>query len=103
MKSMKRFCVGLALGAMLTQQLAAQAPPPPPPPPPGALLAPPPPAGAPGTAPPPAAAPAGNIWSFFCMTPEQKLACKQCFCNSIFGKMITGILTPVSVFSGGLL
>jgi hypothetical protein len=37
------------------------------------------------------------------MTPAQKAACKQKFCNSIFGKLFGAILTPMSALSGGLM
>jgi hypothetical protein len=30
------------------------------------------------------------------------LACKLCFCDSVVGKMVTSMMAPVSVFSGGL-
>jgi hypothetical protein len=57
-------------------------------------------AAAPGAA--PAAAP-NNIWSKLCMTPEQKAACRDWFCNSPFGKIYSSMLLPVSAFSGGLI
>ncbi|WP_439626235.1 hypothetical protein [Gemmata sp.] len=64
----------------------------------------------PGTAVPvppavPAAAPAAaprNIFSMFTMTPDQKAACKQKFCNSGIGKMFNAVLAPVGMLTGGL-
>jgi hypothetical protein len=97
----------MVLGAALAPRLAAQAPVPTPPPAPGAPGAA---LGAPVAAPPaagavpgaPAAAAPGNLFSFLCMTPEQKLACKLCFCNSPLGKLFSGLTRPVVAFSGGL-
>lgn len=51
----------------------------------------------------PAAAPAGNLWSFLCMTPEQKARCKQKLCASPLIQMLGGMLAPVRAVSGGLL
>lgn len=48
-------------------------------------------------------APAGNLWSYFCMTPEQKLACKLWFCNSPIGQLISGGSGPVGMATGGLM
>lgn len=36
------------------------------------------------------------------MTPEQKAACKNCYCNSALGKMVTGGAGPMALMSGGL-
>lgn len=70
-------------------------------------------AGGPAAAPGGAAAPAAgaaaggaapkNIWSFLCMTPEQKAACKAKLCASPLVKFMGGALTPARAFSGGLL
>ena len=57
-----------------------------------------------------AAAPPRNIWSFFLMTPEQKLAqqqkhaiCRAQFCRSRVGGFVNGLLAPASALSGGLI
>src|SRR5581483_5336257 len=52
-----------------------------------------------------AAAPAApqNLWSFLCMTPDQKAACKDKFCKSALGKMVTSMSGPVGMYSGGLI
>lgn len=50
----------------------------------------------------PAAAPPRNIFSMFCMTPEQKAACKQKFCNSAIGKMFNSMAAPLGMMTGGL-
>ncbi|MCI0460441.1 MAG: hypothetical protein L0Z62_26100 [Gemmataceae bacterium] len=104
MKTWKPFWLGLALALGLTPQLWAQIPAAPvAPSPAGAALAPPgvaPPAAVPPGAPAPAAP--GNIFSLLCPTPEQLMACKIKFCNSILGKIVSAMLRPVSVFSGGL-
>jgi hypothetical protein len=44
-----------------------------------------------------------NLWSFLCMTPEQKMACKTCFCNSPIGQMTSAATAPLSLMSGGLI
>ncbi|MCC6418637.1 MAG: hypothetical protein IT429_10420 [Gemmataceae bacterium] len=94
MKTWTQYGIALAFAVGLTSRLGAQVPVAP-----GAAAV------GPAAAAPAAgaAAGAGNIWSKFCLTPEQKLACKLCFCKSAIGKMITGMMRPVSVFSGGLL
>src|SRR5262245_39767694 len=92
MKTWKRYWIGLALAAGLASRVQAQAPALPAAP---VVVAP----AAPAAAVP--AAPA-NLWSFLCPTPAQKAACKLCFCNSILGKMVSSMMGPVSVFSGGL-
>lgn len=48
------------------------------------------------------AAPA-NLWSFLCLTPEQKANCKNCFCNSALGKMVSSATAPMSAMTGGLI
>jgi HEAT repeat protein len=58
-------------------------------------------AAAPATTAAPAAAPS-NIWSFFCMTPDQKAACKQKLCNSAIGQLLNNGLTPASAMTGGI-
>ncbi len=52
----------------------------------------------------PAAAPAApaNIWTFLCLSPEQKAACKTKFCNSALGQMLNNGLKPIGAISGGL-
>ena len=54
-----------------------------------------------GAAPP--AGGGGNLWSFFCLTPEQKANCKNCFCNSPLGQMASGFAGPMAAMSGGLM
>ena len=49
------------------------------------------------------AAPPRNIWSFFGKTPEQKAQCKDAFCQSAIGKMVSSSMGPVSAMSGGLI
>ena len=44
-----------------------------------------------------------NLWSFLCMTPDQKAACKARFCNSAIGKMMTSMSGPLQLSTGGLL
>lgn len=44
-----------------------------------------------------------NIWSFFCMTPEQKAECKAKICNSQIGKLGNNMLKPVGALTGGLI
>ncbi len=52
----------------------------------------------------PAAAPAPrNIWSFFCLTPEQSAACKAKFCNSGIGQLLSNSLQPVGALTGGVI
>jgi hypothetical protein len=65
---------------------------------------------APAAAAPATAAPPRNIWSFFLMTPEQKLAhqqnsalCKAKFCNSRIGGFVNNVLLPAGAVTGGLL
>ncbi len=48
------------------------------------------------------AAPA-NLWSFLCLTPQQKLNAKTCFCNSALGKMVSSATAPMSAMTGGLI
>lgn len=91
MKKWKICCGGVVLAAGLASQAGAQAPPPP------AVAAVP----AVPVAAAPVAAPA-NIWTFLCLSPEQKAACKTKFCNSALGQMLNNGLKPVSAFSGGL-
>ena len=52
----------------------------------------------------PVAAPAPrNIWSFFCLTPEQSAACKAKFCNSGIGQLLSNSLQPVGALTGGVI
>lgn len=94
MKRWKRYCAGLAFTAGLTPGLWAQAPVVP--------VAP----AVPTAAAVPAATPAGpNLWSFFCMPPEIKAACRakleKC-CQTPFGQMLNNSVKPVSALSGGI-
>jgi hypothetical protein len=98
-KKWKICCGGVVLAAGLASRAGAQAPPPPvvaavPAAPVAAVP------GAPVAA--PAAAP-NNIWTFLCLSPEQKLACKIRFCNSALGQMLNNGLQPVGAFSGGII
>lgn len=52
---------------------------------------------------PVAAAPTRNLWSFLCLSPEQKAACKEAFCDSTFGQLMNNSLKPVSALTGGVL
>lgn len=54
---------------------------------------------APGVA--PMAAPR-NIWSFLCMTPEQRAACRQKICDCPLGQLLNNSLAPATAFTGGL-
>ncbi|MCE9562684.1 MAG: hypothetical protein K8U57_11615 [Planctomycetes bacterium] len=56
----------------------------------------------PSVATPGAAAPR-NIFSMFCMTPDQKAACKAKFCNSAIGKVVNSMLSPLGAVTGGLI
>jgi hypothetical protein len=66
---------------------AAQVPPPPP---------------APVIATPVAAPPQWNIWSFLCMTPEQKFAIRTWWCQSCLGQLSSSAMGPITGLSGGL-
>lgn len=66
-----------------------------------AQVAVPPAAGAAGAAGAPAA-PASNLWSFFCLTPEQSARCKEKLCNSPLGEMLKSMAKPMAMMSGGL-
>jgi hypothetical protein len=98
MKRWKKYAAGLLLTAGLSSQVHAQGVAVP-----GAAA----PAAAPAAAvPPTAAAPAaapGNLWSFICLTPEQKAACIQKICNCPLGQMLNNGLKPMSAMSGGLI
>lgn len=43
----------------------------------------------------------GNLWSFFCMTPAQKAACKERFCRSTVAKFLQQAMAPARLLSGG--
>ena len=67
-------------------------------------------AGAGAAAPAAAAAPPRNIYSFFMMTPEQKLMhqqnsaiCRAKFCGSKLGQFVNNALMPAGAVTGGLL
>jgi hypothetical protein len=96
MKTWQKWCAGLALMAGVSPAARAQVP-----------VAAPAPAFIPGAPVPSAAgaapvAGAGNMWGFLCMTPEQKLQCKMCFCNSAIGRIFNASMAPVAALSGGL-
>jgi hypothetical protein len=97
MKEWKKWCAGLAGWIGLTAGAWGQVPAAPAA---GAAVAGDPAAMAAAAA---AAPPPANLWSFFCMTPLQKDACKQKLCATPIGQMLNNSLKPVSVFSGGLL
>jgi len=51
-----------------------------------------------------AAAPAkGNLWSMILPTAEQRQACKNCFCNSMIGKLVGGMAGPMGAATGGMM
>ncbi len=66
-------------------------------------------------APPPPAAAAGvgaaggaaggakNLWSFFCMTPEQKAACRAKLCSCKLFQLLNNSLKPASALTGGII
>ena len=55
------------------------------------------------TAAPAAPAAPSNLWSFLCMTPDQKAACKAKLCALPITQLFGNMLAPVSLFSGGLI
>jgi hypothetical protein len=44
-----------------------------------------------------------NIWSFFCPTSAQMAAWKKAFCGTGIGTMFSAMLSPVSLYTGGLM
>lgn len=44
-----------------------------------------------------------NIWSFFCPTSAQLAAWKKGFCGTGIGTMFSAMLSPVSLYTGGLM
>jgi len=80
--------LALLIGLGIVAPAAAQVPPPPPP----AVVA------------PVAAAPAPswNIWSFLCMTPDQKFAIRTWWCQSCLGQLASSAMGPITGLSGGL-
>jgi hypothetical protein len=52
----------------------------------------------------PAAAPTNNLWSFLCLSAEQKAACKDRICSSQLGQLLfnQGLAAP-STFTGGVI
>ncbi|HTU23532.1 MAG TPA: hypothetical protein VMG10_36185 [Gemmataceae bacterium] len=52
---------------------------------------------------PVAAAPQKNLWTFLCLTPQQKAQCKSRFCGSQLGQLINNSLAPPSVLTGGVI
>ena len=44
-----------------------------------------------------------NLWSYFCLTPDQKACIKNCYCSSPFGQLATGAAGPMAALSGGLM
>src|SRR5947209_7773170 len=69
----------------LTATVSAQPPPPPP-----------------VVAVPAVAAPT-NLWTFLCLTPDQKAACRDAWCKSPFGQLSSSAMGPVSGLAGGLI
>jgi hypothetical protein len=55
------------------------------------------------TAPPAAPAGGGNLWSFFCLTPAQKQACKDHLCALPLVQLLGNAMTPLSTMTGGVL
>jgi hypothetical protein len=47
--------------------------------------------------------PTRNIWSNFCLTPDQAAKCRDKLCNSPLGQMLTSAAKPLTLMSGGLL
>jgi|SRR5581483_5961735 len=82
------YLLGLAAGLVIA--VAAQAQPAAPPAPGAVAVA-------------TAAAPTKNIWSFLCMTPDQKTNCKACWCKSAFGQISSNMLKPMTAMTGGLI
>jgi hypothetical protein len=95
MKRWRKYAAGLLLMAGVAPQVRAQAVVPAAPPAAAVPVA-----GAPVAAPAPAPA---NLWSFICLTPEQKLACKEKICNCALGQMLNNGLKPMGAFSGGII
>ncbi len=88
----KTWTAGLVAGLMLSPALRAQ--------PPAIPAAPAAPAAAAAL---PAPAAPQNLWSFLCLSPEQKAACKAKFCNSALGKLVSSMTGPLQLYSGGLI
>jgi hypothetical protein len=97
MKRWKICCGSLVMMAGLTPVAYAQIPAAP-----AAVPAAAPVAAAPVAGVAPAAAPS-SIWSFFCMTPDQKAACRQKLCSCALGQLINNGLTPASTMTGGII
>jgi hypothetical protein len=89
MRTWTRSALALVVSGAVLSSARAQIPVPPP----GAALV------APAPAP---VAPTNNLWSFFCPTPAQKLAWKECFCSGPFGQIANAAGKPVMMMSGGL-
>ena len=49
------------------------------------------------------ATPTNNLWSFLCLSAEQREACKTKFCSSPLGKIFSSMAKPVGLMTGGLL
>lgn len=90
--------IALAVLWLFCSQVVAQVPPAPTAPATGATGV----ATAAGAAAPAAPAPA-NLWSFLCMTPAQKAACKQKLCACPLVQFLGNVLAPARALSGGLL
>jgi hypothetical protein len=104
----KRCGVGLAILTSLPLTVFAQVPQPLPGVPGGtagpvAPLAPVIPTTPPPPAPIPATAPPRNIWTFLCLSPEQRARCKAKFCASQFGQLTNNSLAPVAALTGGVI
>jgi hypothetical protein len=94
---MRRLAVVVGLLAVLTVGCAT-APPPAAPTDPATAVA----AQAPAAV-APAPAPRGGLFSHFHKTPEQRAQKWANFANSPLGKMVNGLLTPLSALTGGIL
>jgi hypothetical protein len=49
------------------------------------------------------AAPSQNLWSFLCLTPQQKANCQAAFCNCSFGQLLSSSLAPAAALTGGMI
>src|SRR5262249_34455607 len=89
MKMWIRYCAGLVALASWAPALRAQT-----------VVAPAPAAVAPAAA--PAAAAPNTSWSFFGISKEGCAQCKDKFCQSQLGILVSNSLKPASLFSGGV-
>jgi hypothetical protein len=95
MKMWKRYSAGLAILAGLTPGVWAQVTPAPIPTPTVPV--------APAVVPAAPAAPTNNLWSFLCLSPQQKAACKAKLCASQFGQLLNNAMLPFGALTGGLI